>query len=153
MKITIKSLEELKEIATSNGTSDTIDDQLLNLITFIADKDLYPDDLDIYFKQGEKHYTFIIRTLEPSKNLYNIKIPEIWVKEYDLEDYGNNYICKVCKFIVSPESKYQFEDGKIYNENTQKFERLTWKQAISGEANPVICPVCFTKNMFVKVGD
>jgi len=152
MKIKLKTLDELKKIATGGDDSKTIEDQTLFLLEEIADKEYQADDLDVAIAGSDKKYTFIINTLNPVKRLYTIRIPEVWCKDYDLEEYGDNYLCKRCSFTPAPNTTYQLEKGRIYDEATKKWRRLTWKEAIEEKKiDPVICPVCFGSNCFTTV--
>ena len=147
MKIKLKTLDELKEIATGGDSSKKIDERVLYLLEEIADKEYHPDDLDVAVTGKDKQYTFIISELNPVKRLYRTRIPEIWCKDYDLEEYGNNYLCKRCAFTPSPDSRYQLEEGKIYDENTKQWRRVLWKDVIEDKyVDPVVCPVCFGSN-------
>jgi len=147
MKIQIKDKNTLEDYVSSGGTK-KISDQIEYLISQLAGKEIHPSSVEIIINGDEQTPIFTWGGNENLGAFYNSKIDPFWVESYDLED-NNLYACRTCNYTVNEDNIYELNSGKIYDEATDSYRKILWKDKIA--ENDTTCPICFGQKTFVKI--
>lgn len=155
--ITLKPTAELKLMAQGGDVAKKIDEKLMFLFEFIGSTTIGVDDIIINGDgAGGKKFTFVNNNLDPARNFYDIKIPEIWCSSYDLGENALNYYCKSCSFTTKPSAQYQFAEPVLESGTAgtadARYRKETYQDRIDNVDRDIVCPVCFKKNRFSLVG-
>ncbi len=155
--VTLKPTAELKLMAQNGDVAKKIDEKLMFLFNFIGDTTINIDDIIVNGDgRGGKKFTFVNHNLDPSRNFYDIKIPEVWCASYDLADNAENLYCKACSFMVKPGSQYQFADPVLDSGTagtaSARYRKETYQDRLDNTEKDIVCPVCFKQNRFSTLG-
>ena len=141
MTVTLKSREDIINYITDNGNK-KIDDNIEAMVNQLAGTTIKPIDYKVNIVNGIISYEFYA-DLGPTLGWYRQFIDPNWIESYDLEEQVGQIICVRCHFRVSPESEYQYQKEKIFDEETQEYRKVLWKDVMDPEyEDSVVCPLC-----------
>lgn len=153
--VTVKPTAELKLMAQQGDVTKGVDEKLMHLFDFIGGTTITVDDIEINGTgDGGRKLTFINNNLSPERNLYNIRIPEVWCSSYDLADNAENLYCKACSFTVKPGTQYHFAEPFLVSGTAGTADAVYRKELYSDRltlGKDLVCPVCMKTNRFASI--